>query len=170
MERAASSLGRRLSVPDIVVGTLVLAAVTSLPNAVAAVYLARRGRGAASLSTALNSNAINVAAGFLVPAVILGLAPASSDVSLVASWVLGLTVLVIGFAYIHRGLRRSVGALIVASYFGFVATVVATSSQSSTPTLVAYLLPPVAIVAAAAILLIRSRQTTPPRPSHPCTG
>jgi len=37
MERAASTLGRRFSVPDIVVGTLVLAAVTSLPNAVAAV-------------------------------------------------------------------------------------------------------------------------------------
>ena len=40
-----------------------LAVVTSLPNAVSAVYLARRGRGAAVLSTALNGNAINVIAG-----------------------------------------------------------------------------------------------------------
>ena len=39
-----------------------LAVVTSLPNAVTAVYLARRGRGAAVPSTALNSNAINVTA------------------------------------------------------------------------------------------------------------
>ena len=38
-------------------GALVLAAVTSLPNAVAAVYLAMRGSGAAVLSTSLNSNA-----------------------------------------------------------------------------------------------------------------
>ena len=39
-----------------------LAVVTSLPNAVTAVYLARRVRGAAVPSTALNSNAINVTA------------------------------------------------------------------------------------------------------------
>ena len=41
MESAASELGARHAVPGIVVGALVLAAVTSLPNAVAAVYLAR---------------------------------------------------------------------------------------------------------------------------------
>ena len=40
MERAASALGQRYAVPQIVTGGLVLAAVTSLPNAVAAVYLA----------------------------------------------------------------------------------------------------------------------------------
>ena len=43
--------------------------MTSLPNAVAAVYLARRGRGAAVLSIALNSNAINIVAGLLYPGV-----------------------------------------------------------------------------------------------------
>jgi Sodium/calcium exchanger protein len=59
MERAASALGNHFAIPEIVVGGLVLAAVTSLPNAVAAVYLAARGRGAATLSTALNSNLID---------------------------------------------------------------------------------------------------------------
>ena len=63
MERAATTLGGHFGVADIVTGGLVLAVVTSLPNAVAAIYLARRGRGAAALSTALNSNALNVAAG-----------------------------------------------------------------------------------------------------------
>ena len=53
MEQAATALGRRYAVADIIVGALVLAVVTSLPNAVTAVYLARRGRGAAVLSTAL---------------------------------------------------------------------------------------------------------------------
>src|SRR6266568_1485155 len=46
MERAASVLGARWAVPELVTGGLVLAAVTSLPNAVAAVYLAGAGRGA----------------------------------------------------------------------------------------------------------------------------
>ena len=53
-------------------GALVLAGVTSLPNAVSALYLAVRGRGAATLSIALNSNAINVTAGLLLPGVSLG--------------------------------------------------------------------------------------------------
>jgi cation:H+ antiporter len=128
MERSASTLGHRFSVPDIVVGTLVLAGVTSLPNAVAAVYLARRGRGAASLSTALNSNALNVAAGLLLPAVVLGIGPVTSDVTLVASWYLGLTIVVLGFAHMYRGLGRGVGALIVALYAVFVAAVLVTSS------------------------------------------
>ena len=52
MEQAATALGRRYAVADIIVGALVLAVVTSLPNAVTAVYLAIRGRGAAVLSTA----------------------------------------------------------------------------------------------------------------------
>jgi Ca2+/Na+ antiporter len=52
MERAATTLGGHFGVPGIVTGGLVLAVVTSLPNAVAAIYLARRGRGAAALSTA----------------------------------------------------------------------------------------------------------------------
>src|SRR5205085_9365566 len=40
MERTASLLGTRFAVPQIVTGGVVLAAVTSLPNAVSAVYLA----------------------------------------------------------------------------------------------------------------------------------
>jgi hypothetical protein len=54
---------RNYGVAEIVIGGFVLALVTSLPNAVAAVYQAPRGRGAAALSTALKSNSINVTAG-----------------------------------------------------------------------------------------------------------
>ena len=54
-----------------------LAASSSAPNqpAVAAIYLARRGRGTAALSTALDSHALNVAVGLLLPATIIGLGP-----------------------------------------------------------------------------------------------
>ena len=72
MERSASELGARFAVPQVITGAIVLAAVTSLPNAVAAVFLARRGQGAATLSEALNSNTLNVLAGLLIPAVIIG--------------------------------------------------------------------------------------------------
>ncbi|MGH9121613.1 MAG: hypothetical protein ACRDYC_06660 [Acidimicrobiales bacterium] len=71
-ERVASSLGNHFHVAELV-GALVLAVVTSLPNAVAAVYLARRGGGAAAFSTAINSNVIIVIAGLLIPATVVGL-------------------------------------------------------------------------------------------------
>ena len=121
MEVAATSLGRRYGVADIVTGGLVLAVVTSLPNAVSAVYLARRGRGAAVLSTALNSNAINVVGGLLIPATVAGLGPRSGPDTLVAAWYAGLSVLALALAYRSRGLGRGYGAVIIAGYLAFVA-------------------------------------------------
>jgi Ca2+/Na+ antiporter len=127
MEQAASTLGHRHGVPEIVVGGIVLAAVTSLPNAVAAVYLAQRGRGAATLSTALNSNALNVAIGLLLPATIVGLGSASSQSALIAVWYLAMTAFALGCAYAGRGLRAIHGALIIGGYVAFVVTLLATT-------------------------------------------
>jgi cation:H+ antiporter len=131
MERAASALGRDFAVPQIVVGGLVLAAVTSLPNAVAAIYLAAKRRGAAVLSTALNSNALNVVVGLLIPATILGLGAPSSEAILTGAWYAGLTVVALLFAYGDRGLLRDAGVLIVAAYFVFVASLLATVRDAS---------------------------------------
>ncbi|HEX3332940.1 MAG TPA: hypothetical protein VHS57_01275 [Acidimicrobiales bacterium] len=127
MERGASSLGAHFAVPDIVVGALVLAAVTSLPNAVSAIYLARRGRGAATLSTALNSNSLNVAVGLLIPAALIGLAEPSGSGLLVAGWYVGLTALTLALAYSGRGLGRGSGWAVIAAYALFVSLLLATS-------------------------------------------
>ena len=127
MEQGAPTLGIHFGVTEIVVGGLVLAAVTSLPNAVSAVYLARRGRGAAALSTALNSNSLNVAAGLLIPAVVIGLAKQSGSGLLVASWYVGLTVLTLLLAYVGRGLGRLSGGVIILAYVGFVVVLLATT-------------------------------------------
>jgi cation:H+ antiporter len=125
MEQSASELGTRHAVPGIIVGALVLAGVTSLPNAVAAVYLAARGRGAATLSTAMNSNALNVVAGLLLPASFVGLGSASLSTNLVALAYLGMTALVLTMAYAARGLLRRQGALIIAAYGAFVGLLLA---------------------------------------------
>jgi Ca2+/Na+ antiporter len=127
MERGASTLGNHFGIAEIVVGGLVLAAVTSLPNAVAAVYLARKSRGAAALSTALNSNTINVAAGLLIPAAFIGLAKPSGSGLFVAGWYAGLTVLTLVLAYLGRGLRRSAGWVIIVTYVAFVIAILATA-------------------------------------------
>jgi cation:H+ antiporter len=131
MERAASSLGQHLGVPEIITGGLVLAAVTSLPNAVAAVYLASRGRGAATLSTALNSNTLNVVAGLLLPGAVLGLGHPNGQALLVTAWYAGLSLAVLLLAWRHRGLNRQAGTAIIAAYAAFTASLIITSYATS---------------------------------------
>lgn len=108
-------------------GGLVLAAVTSLPPAVAAVHLAARGRGAAALSTAFTSNALNVAAGLLIPTLFIQLGKPSGQALLVAAWYVGLTYVTLALAYTGRGLRRWAGWVIIAGYAAFVVAVLAVS-------------------------------------------
>jgi cation:H+ antiporter len=127
MEQSATRLGRHYDVAGIVVGGIVLAAVTSLPNAVAAVYLARRGRGAATLSTALNSNTLNVLVGLLVPGVAVGLATPTRPAVLMAFWYVGLTATSLGLAFAERGLRRWSGFVVIAAYAAFVGSLLAST-------------------------------------------
>lgn len=127
MEQAASALGTRFAIPEIVVGGLVLAAVTSLPNAVAGVYLALRGRGPAVLSTSLNSNAINIIAGMLLPTIFVGIASPSGETTFVAASAFAITCLALVFAYTRRGLARTEGYAIVAAYVLFVGVLVGIS-------------------------------------------
>jgi cation:H+ antiporter len=124
MERAASSLGQHLGVPEIVTGGVVLAAVTSLPNAVAAVYLASRGRGAATLSTALNSNTLNVVGGLLLPGAVLGLGQSSGQALLITVWYAGLSLAVLLLAWRHQGLNRRAGAAIIVAYAAFTVSLI----------------------------------------------
>lgn len=127
MERGGSELGHHFHVADAVIGGVVLAAVTSLPNAVAAVHLAFKGRGAAALSTALSSNNLNVVAGLLIPGAILGLAsPSRAGIFTAASYV-ALTTLALVMAFAQGGLSRRTGWLIIAGYGVFVVGLLAMS-------------------------------------------
>jgi len=119
MEETAAGLGSQAGLPAIVVGGLILAGVTSLPNAVAAVYLASRGRGAATLSAAFNSNALNVIVGLLLPGAILGLVAPSRDALFVAISYAFLTSAAVALALRGRGLDRRSGTLIIAGYLIF---------------------------------------------------
>jgi hypothetical protein len=131
METGGTTLGTRFKVADIITGGLVLAIVTSLPNAVAAVYLASRGRGAAVLSTALNSNALNIAVGLLLPAAITGLGPRTGQVDpgrrLVRRADRGRARLRLP----HKGLTRLPGAVIIGGYLVFVAALIVSTLQGS---------------------------------------
>jgi cation:H+ antiporter len=125
LEEAATDLGSQAGLSPIVVGGLVLAAATSLPNAVAATHLARQGRGAATLSVAFNSNALNVLVGLLVPAAIMGLVAPSEGALFVALAYLALATFTVALALRGRGLDRRAGSIIILGYVLYAAALVA---------------------------------------------
>jgi cation:H+ antiporter len=159
IEEAVSA--RRGTWRDGVVAALMLVVVvvastviTSLPNAVAAVYLAARGRGAAVLSTALNSNALNIAIGLLLPAAITGMGPRTGQSILVAGWYAGLTVVALAFAYRQRALTRLPGAVIIGGYLVFVGALIVSTIQGEVSVPVA-LVPALAVGAVSLLILAR---------------
>ena len=125
MVYAAQSLGDRWSVSDVIVGTIVLAALTGIPNVLAAIRLALHGRGAACVSESLNSNNANILVGLCIPALILGLGSASGIEIFAACWMVGMTAVAVALGF-GRGLTRREGVVIIALYVAF-AVVVALS-------------------------------------------
>jgi cation:H+ antiporter len=119
MVEAAVRLGDRWSVPQFLVGVLVLAVLTSLPNAYTAIRLGLQGRGSALLSETLNSNTINLFAGIAIPALLLSLGSFSGLVAFDLAWLIGMTLVVL--ALLIRGVGRAGGGLVVALYAVFVA-------------------------------------------------
>jgi cation:H+ antiporter len=125
MVLAAQSLGHRWHVADVIVGTLVLAALTGIPNMLAAVRLALHGRGAACVSESLNSNNANLLVGLCIPALILGIGAPSGLQRFAALAMLVLTAFAVALAYGRGGLARRDGAAIIGLYAAFVAVIVA---------------------------------------------
>jgi cation:H+ antiporter len=125
MVHTASDLGDRWGVSDIVIGTLVLAGLTSLPNLLTAVRLALHGRGAAVVSEAFNSNSLNVVAGIALPGLALTLGATSGLEIFSVWWLVGMTTFAVAVTYAGHGLRRPAGAAVIVLYVAF-AVVLAT--------------------------------------------
>lgn len=121
MVRTALSLAGQWHVSHVVVGVLILAVLTSLPNAFTAIRLGTSDRGTALVSETLNSNTINLAGGVMVPALIVGLAETTGLVKFDLAWFTGMTVITLLVLARPGGARSLGGVLIIALYLGFVA-------------------------------------------------
>ena len=121
MVNTAGTLGERWHVPGAITGTLILAALTGIPNAVAAVQLARAGRGSAVATETYTSNTINTIVGGFAPLAILGVSQLSFESRLSIAWLLGMTAVAGLLCFVQHGLRRSGGLVLIALYLGFVA-------------------------------------------------
>jgi cation:H+ antiporter len=107
-----------LHIPRAVLGTLVLAALTSLPNLWVALHFARTNRGTALFSAAMNSNTINLLGGLVLPAVFVGGDIARGSLGYFG-WLLDLTLLAVLAPLPHRRLSRTAGGAIIALYLIF---------------------------------------------------
>jgi cation:H+ antiporter len=118
MVHAGLKLGHAAGMPDVLIGTLVLAVVTSIPNAYTGVRLGLARRGSALVSETFNSNTINLVGGLAIPALFVtvnggGLARADGV------WLLVATALALVLLAPRGGMRRVGGALLVLSWVAF---------------------------------------------------
>ena len=127
MVYSAVLVAGRWGVPRPLVGLLLLATLTSLPNAFTAIRLGLAGRGAALVSETLNSNTINLSIGILVPAVIVSAARSADGFALDYIWMVAVTIATLALVGRRNGAGRLAGAAIVASYIAYVAVRVATT-------------------------------------------
>jgi cation:H+ antiporter len=128
MVDAALRLADRWSLPDVIVGIVVLAILTSIPNSFTAVRLALQGRGSALVSETLNSNTVNLAFGVAVPALFIALGSTSALTGFDLAWLLLMTAIVLALLARPRGVGRSEGLAILLLYAVFVAVQIVAES------------------------------------------
>lgn len=119
MVHAGIKLGHAAGIPDVLIGTLVLAVVTSLPNAYTGVRLGLARRGSALVSETMNSNTINLVGGLAIPALFVVVAGGGGLERADGVWLLAATVLALGLLVPRRGMGRVGGTLLVASWVAF---------------------------------------------------
>ena len=118
--RAATDLADAWSVPQELVGLLVLGTLAALPNAWTGVRFGLQHRGSALISETLNSNSINVVAGLAVPAA-LGTVGAFSGLAIFGvAWLLAMTAAALVLFGRRGGGGRVAGGFLIALYVVFV--------------------------------------------------
>jgi cation:H+ antiporter len=118
--RAALALAQAWHLPHALAGGVILASLTSLPNAYTAAHLARRERGAAVVSATVNSNSINLVVGLALPALVIGMSSAAREVGVELGWLLGMTVIALLLLIPAKGMTRVGGAALIVLYLLFV--------------------------------------------------
>jgi cation:H+ antiporter len=120
MVQAALSLGDRWGIRPALIGVLVLAPLTSFPNALTGVRLGLAERGEALLSEALNSNTINLVAGIAAPALFVTLAAHSTTDRIDLALLAAITLATLTLLATRHGMRRLGGTAVLALYIVFV--------------------------------------------------
>jgi cation:H+ antiporter len=117
----ATDLAHAWSVPDALVGSIVLAVLTSLPNAWTGVRFGLQRRGSALMSETLNSNSINIVAGLVLPAALGSLVTFSGLAIFDLAWLVVMTTAALVLFGKRGGGGRLAGGFLIFLYAVFVA-------------------------------------------------
>ncbi|HEY5037320.1 MAG TPA: hypothetical protein VII74_09340 [Chthoniobacterales bacterium] len=121
---ATLALASRFAIPHALAGTIGIAGLTGIPNAIAAIRLASRHRGAAVVAECFNSNTANLVFGICLPALLVGLGAPSLQIGLALCWLLVMTLAAMGLLCWRGGLRRIGGGVLVALTIAFAGVIV----------------------------------------------
>ena len=124
MVETALTLADRWQVPATVVGFLILAPLTSIPNAATAIRLGVAGRGSALVGDTFNSNTINLVVGVAVPALLVSIASVSTGVEFDLAWMVGMTAATLALLAQPRGVGRRGALVLITLYLVFVAVAI----------------------------------------------
>jgi cation:H+ antiporter len=116
---SALRVGGAVGIPDILVGTLLLAILASLPNVYAGVRLGLARREAALVSEAMNSITFNLAGGVAIPALFVTFDTSGLEQADML-FLFGMSALTVALLAPKRGMGRGGGAVLIVLYLGFV--------------------------------------------------
>ena len=124
MVRSAVFLSTAWGLNKTIIGVLVLALFTGIPDVITAIKLALDGKGISVMSEALNSNNLNILFGICVPAIIFGLGTLGSLTIFSVWWLIGITVINLVILFFKKGFTRMSGTLSVGLYLMFIIIVI----------------------------------------------
>lgn len=102
-----------------ILGVIVLASLTGIPNMITAIKMALQGKDVVVMSEALNSNNLNIFFGVCIPSILFGISTLSRQTVFSIWWLLGVTILNLLLLYFMKGFNRISGVLSVGLYLVF---------------------------------------------------
>ena len=121
---ATVKLSGRFGISHAIAGALAIAGLTGIPNAIAAIRLATRHRGAAVVTECLNSNSVNLVCGICLPALLVGLGAVGAQTYFSLGWLLAMSAAAIALLCWRGGLRRAGGSVLVGLYLLFALAII----------------------------------------------
>jgi cation:H+ antiporter len=121
---SAIELANYWGISYVIVGTLAIAGLTSIPNLITAILLARKGFWNAVISETFNSNTLNFITGICLPALIFGMGKVSMGIKFSIFWLLGITLFTIISLSFPKWLHRLTGASIIVLYCVYVLIII----------------------------------------------
>ncbi|MEO6902747.1 MAG: hypothetical protein ABI315_06290 [Bacteroidia bacterium] len=117
--RSAIFLSDAWNINKTILGVIILASLTGIPNVITAIKMALEKNDIAVMSEALNSNNLNIFFGVCIPSLIFGISALSKQTVFSVGWLLSITIINLLLLYFMKGFNRTSGLFSIALYLVF---------------------------------------------------